>query len=106
LKEDEWGDRAASTFGTISKQGNKFRVLSAGSKRFHIMSDHYRIETANQGIILELTDRSLPKAEATLIHKVLKEKKWNLKQAARELEIARTTLYSKMKKHNIKRPSL
>lgn len=69
------------------------------------MSDHSGTERAKEEIILELTDRSLPKAEATLIHKVLQETNWNLKQAARELEIARGTLYSKIRKHNIKRPA-
>jgi len=68
------------------------------------MCDDSRTETAKEEIILELTDRSLPKAEATLIQKVLQQTNWNLKQAARELEIARGTLYSKIKKHNIKRP--
>ncbi len=70
------------------------------------MSDHSRTETRKEEIILELTDCSLPKAEANLIHKVLQETNWNLRQTARELEIARGTLYSKMKKHNIKRPAL
>jgi transcriptional regulator of acetoin/glycerol metabolism len=41
-----------------------------------------------------------------LIHKVLQETNWNLRQTARELEIARGTLYSKIKKHNIKRSAL
>ena len=68
------------------------------------MSDQSRAETAEE-IILELDDHSLLKAEATLIHKVLEQTNWNLRQAARELEIARGTLYNKMKKHNIKRPA-
>jgi two-component system NtrC family response regulator/two-component system response regulator HydG len=34
----------------------------------------------------------------------LGETNWNLKQAARELDIARGTLYSKMKKYGIERP--
>jgi len=70
------------------------------------MSDHSRTETTKEEIILELTECSLPKAEANLIHKVLQETNWNLRQTAMELEIARGTLYSKMKKHNIKRPAL
>lgn len=69
------------------------------------MSDQSKAETAKEEIILELTDRSLLKAEATLIHKVLQQTNWNLTQAARELEIARGTLHNKMKKHNIKRPT-
>ncbi len=53
---------------------------------------------------LYLPSKSLPLAEATLIRKVLEETNWNLKQAARELDIARGTLYSKMKKYRIERP--
>jgi transcriptional regulator of acetoin/glycerol metabolism len=70
------------------------------------MTDHFRTEAAKEEITLELNDRSLPKAEASLIHRVLQETNWNLKEAAEELEIARGTLYSKIKKHNIKRRSL
>jgi transcriptional regulator of acetoin/glycerol metabolism len=68
-------------------------------------SDHSSADTAREEIILELTGPSLPKAEAYMIHKVLEERGWNVKQAANDLEIARSTLYSKMKKYNIKRPS-
>ena len=53
---------------------------------------------------LRLSSRSLPHAEATLIHKVLEETDWNLKQAAKLLNIARGTLYSKIKKYGIERP--
>jgi DNA-binding NtrC family response regulator len=52
---------------------------------------------------LTLASPSLPLAEATLIQKVLNENHWNLKQAAMELEIARGTLYSKIKKYNLKK---
>ena len=53
---------------------------------------------------LRLPFRSLPLAEATMIHKILDETNWNLKQAAELLSIARGTLYSKIKKYGIKRP--
>ena len=53
---------------------------------------------------LRLPSRSLPLAEETLIRKVLEDTNWNLKQAARELDIARGTLYSKMKKYGVERP--
>ena len=69
------------------------------------MSDHFRIETTKELIILKLTGHSLPKAEATLIQKALQETNWNMMKAAGKLEIARGTLYSKLKKHNIKRPA-
>jgi two-component system NtrC family response regulator/two-component system response regulator HydG len=52
---------------------------------------------------LTLTSPSLPLAEATLIQKVLDENDWNLKQAAMELEIARGTLYSKIKRYRLKK---
>lgn len=93
-------------FGTINKAGSNFRSLSTDRKGPITMSDHFKTHAAQEQIILELTEPSLPKAEASLIHKVLEEKNWNLKQAARELNIARSTLYSKMKKHHIERPAL
>jgi DNA-binding NtrC family response regulator len=53
---------------------------------------------------LRLSSRSLPLAESTLIRKVLEETHWNLKKAARELDIARGTLYSKIEKYRIEKP--
>ncbi len=55
---------------------------------------------------LHLSSKSLPLAESTLIRRVLEDTNWNLKQAAKELQIARGTLYSKMVKYNISRPAL
>ena len=69
------------------------------------MSDHSRKEIAGEEIILELTEPSLSKAEESLIRKGLQETNWNLKKSARELKIARGTLYGKMKKYKIKRPN-
>jgi two-component system NtrC family response regulator/two-component system response regulator HydG len=63
-----------------------------------------RETTQKKGFTLELSSRSLPLAEATIIHKVLDETNWNLKQAAKQLDIARGTLYSKMKKSGIEKP--
>jgi len=54
---------------------------------------------------LRLTSTSLAQAEETLIRKVLEECQWNLKQAAQTLDIARGTLYSKMEKYGIDKPS-
>jgi DNA-binding NtrC family response regulator len=62
-----------------------------------------RKTTQKKGFTLVLSSRSLPLAEATLINKVLQETNWNLKQAAKELDIARGTLYSKMKKYGIEK---
>jgi transcriptional regulator of acetoin/glycerol metabolism len=54
--------------------------------------------------ILYIKETSLSKLEETLIRKVLEETGWKVRQAARELEIARGTLYSKIRKYDIKRP--
>jgi len=70
------------------------------------MTDRTGTEAAKKKFSpLMLTERSLPKAEEVLIRKVLEETDWNLKQAAGLLSIARGTLYSKIKKHNIRRPA-
>ena len=45
--------------------------------------------------------KSLRKVEKSLIANVLEETKWNLSKAAQILEISRTTLYSKIKKHKL-----
>ena len=58
----------------------------------------------SKGFTLNLSSSSLPLAEATMIRKVLEQTNWNLKQAAKELGIARGTLYSKMSKYEIKKP--
>lgn len=52
---------------------------------------------------LKLSSSSLPLAEATIIRKVLEKTNWNLKRSAEELDIARGTLYSKMKKYGIEK---
>ena len=70
------------------------------------MLDRPATNQVEKKITLELKDYSLANAEATLIQEVLKETEWNLKRAAKELDIARGTLYSKIKKHNIKRPAM
>jgi len=48
-----------------------------------------------------LGSKSLRKVERNLLAAVLEETKWNLSKAAQILEISRTTLYSKIKKHKI-----
>jgi len=60
-----------------------------------------RETTQKKGFTLGFSSRSLTLAEATTIHNVLEETNWNLKQAAKEMEIAPGTLYSKMKKYGI-----
>ena len=68
------------------------------------MAESYRTKAATKKAVLFLTDPSLPKLEEALIRKVLEETEWNLKHAARMLEIARGTLYRKIEKYRIKRP--
>ncbi|MGA1843355.1 MAG: sigma-54-dependent transcriptional regulator [bacterium] len=53
---------------------------------------------------LFISSRSLPQTELMLIMKVLEEKNWNLNQTAQSLQIARNTLYSKMRKYGLTRP--
>jgi len=62
-------------------------------------------EKSKEEITLELLNSSLRQAEAILVGMVLEETDWNISQAARELHIPRGTLYSKMQKHDIKRPT-
>ncbi len=68
------------------------------------LPDNIKQASAQKKFRLSLTSPSLALAEAALIQKVLDENHWNLKQAAIELEIARGTLYSKIKKYNLKQP--
>lgn len=49
--------------------------------------------------------KDLSDVEASHIYSVLEEKQWNLKRAAEALNIARGTLYSKIKKYGITKPS-
>lgn len=70
------------------------------------MSNYIDKDPVRKENTLEMRDRSLANAEATLINEVLRETGWNLKRAARRLKIARGTLYSKIKKHNIRRPTM
>ncbi|WP_156792258.1 sigma-54-dependent transcriptional regulator [Desulfotalea psychrophila] len=57
-----------------------------------------------KAFILNLASRSLPDAASALIQNVLAETGWNMKQAAEKLDIARGTLYSKIKKYGIEKP--
>jgi transcriptional regulator of acetoin/glycerol metabolism len=62
-------------------------------------------EKSKEEITLGLLNSSLRQAEAILVRTVLEETNWNISQAARELHIPRGTLYSKMQKHDIHRPT-
>lgn len=69
------------------------------------MSDRPGAKAVKEGVAPDLRDLSLSRAEAALILEALEETDWNLKRAAGRLKIARGTLYSKIKKHGIRRPS-
>ena len=62
-------------------------------------------QTANRDFLLTLHDSSLSCAEAALIRAVLEDHHWHLTQAAEALGVARGTLYSKMERHRIHKPS-
>ena len=68
------------------------------------LPEHIR-DAAKKNLLLALRDTSLASAEAALIRKVLEEKAWHLSQAAEALGIARGTLYSKMERYRIHKPS-
>jgi len=68
------------------------------------LPEELRTTIQTKAFTLELPSSSLPVAEATMIRKVLEETNWNLKRAAKELDIARGTLYSKMNKYAIEKP--
>ncbi|MGP8330682.1 MAG: sigma-54 interaction domain-containing protein [Methanosarcinaceae archaeon] len=67
------------------------------------LPEELRETTQKKTFTLGLSSRSLPLAESTMIRKILDETNWNLKQASKELDIARGTLYSKMKKYGIEK---
>ena len=67
------------------------------------LPEYIKKKSKQEEFTLRLPSRSLPLAESTLIRMVVEETNWNLKQAARELQIARGTLYSKMKKYGIEK---
>lgn len=56
-------------------------------------------------ILFTPASSTLADVESALIRKVLEKSNWNLKKAAETLDIARGTLYGKMEKYRITKPS-
>ncbi len=54
-------------------------------------------------VSLSLPSKSLRGVEMYLLSNILEDTNWNLKKAAETLQISRTTLYSKIKKHGLKK---
>ena len=94
--------------GNVRELGNVIKHALIFCKTAEVqpgdLPDNIKQAFDKQKFRLLITSPSLALAEATLIQKVLDENHWNLKQAAIELEIARGTLYSKIKKYNLKKP--
>ena len=93
--------------GNVRELKNVMERAIIFCKGREILKGHFP-ETLNENassekVTLRLPSRSLATAESTLIRQVLEETNWNLKQASRVLDIARGTLYSKMKKFGIER---
>ncbi|PLX88720.1 MAG: sigma-54-dependent Fis family transcriptional regulator [Desulfuromonas sp.] len=96
--------------GNVRELGNAIEHAVVFCKGVEMLPSHLPIEIRemenDQGDFnLSLSSSSLADAEIALISKVLEETDWNLKKAADALAIARGTLYSKMKKYNIKKPN-
>ncbi|MGA1790002.1 MAG: sigma-54-dependent transcriptional regulator [bacterium] len=66
-----------------------------------VLPEHIKQTAQDNPYTFTLPSKSLPDVESILIEMVLQEKNWNLNQAAKELCIARGTLYSKMKKYGL-----
>jgi transcriptional regulator of acetoin/glycerol metabolism len=80
-------------------------VTELKQKELFIMCDTGKKKRSKEEITLELLNGSLRHAEGILVRTVLEEMDWNISRAARELHIPRGTLYSKMQKHDIQRPT-
>lgn len=96
--------------GNVRELAHVMEQVVVFSKKREITPDELPLNVREPHLLrsfaLTLTSRSLPAAESALIRKVLEESHWNLKQAAEKLDIARGTLYGKIKKYGIQRPAM
>ena len=79
-------------------------VLSKG-KRIELRHLPSTLGSSKQELNPSLSPRSLFDHEKNLLVEVMEECDWNKSQAARHLGISRSTLYDKLKKHQVSRPS-
>lgn len=94
--------------GNVRQLGNVIEHSVVFCQERHILPEHLPEEVRQvpcNDFQLTLHDSSLSSAEATLILAVLIEKDWHLTQAAEALGVARGTLYSKMERYRIHKPS-
>ena len=82
---------------TVLAKGNRIEVkdLPAAVVHNQIISS----PTESHGTTIQ-------KSEISLLRDVLEECNWNKKQAARRLGISRGTLYNKLKKYQIEKPTV
>ena len=94
--------------GNIRELSNVIETASIFCKGQEILPAHLNQTVRSAGssgdFAITISSASLPDAESTIIQSVLEHKRWNLKQAARMLNIARGTLYSKIKKYGLHKP--
>jgi DNA-binding NtrC family response regulator len=84
--------------GNVRELGNAIERAAVLCRGEQIEAGHFPFASAPP------RDLSLSSAEETHIRRVLAACDFNVAQAARELDIDRVTLYSKMKRYNISRP--
>ena len=94
--------------GNIRELSNVIETASIFCKGQEILPAHLnptvRSADSSGDFAITISSASLPDAESTIIQSVLEHKRWNLKQASRMLNIARGTLYSKIKKYGLRKP--
>ena len=91
--------------GNIRELGNTLERAVILAKKPLIEKDGLSLPSGDiaslDKVSFSLGSKSLREMERNLLAIVLKENNWNLSKAAQILEISRTTLYSKIKKHKL-----
>lgn len=91
--------------GNVRELENAIERAVVLAKNSFVQAEDLALSTHSlaRGEGMSLPSKSLWEVESYLIKSVLEEAGWNLKKAARILQISRTTLYSKINKHKIPR---